>query len=115
MTFKTKLDTDVANKFLNTDEFAELITYTPYGGVEKSIKAIVTRKRLDPDSQDQGRLLSNQVEICIANDSAYGVTTINKGQDKISLPAVIGGSNSDWLIIDIVDHDSAMWRLLAQK
>lgn len=115
MTFKTKLDDDVKNKFLNTDEFAESVTYTPYGGVAKSIKAIVTRNRLNPDSQNQGHILTNQVEIQIANDSTYGVTAINKGQDKVSLPALIGGSNSDWLIIDIVEHDSAMWKLLARK
>ncbi len=115
MTFKTKLDDDVNNKFLNTDEFAETISYTPYGGAAKPIKAIVTRNRLNPDSQNQGHVLINQVEIQIANDATNGVASVNKGQDTVSLPAIIGDSASTWRIVDILDHDSAMWRLLARK
>ncbi|MEI8350091.1 MAG: hypothetical protein WCI77_08045 [Candidatus Omnitrophota bacterium] len=114
-TFKEILDNDVKNVFLNTNEFAESITFTPYGGTAKSIKAIVQRSRLDPASEDTGRSLLNQAEIFIANDSVEGVTSINKGQDKVSLPATIGGSSSNWLVVDIIDHDSAIWHLLIQK
>jgi len=115
MAFKDQMAADAANIFLNTDEFAESISYTPYGGAAKTIKAIVTRNRISPDSQEQGRVLINQVEIQIANDVTNGIATVTKGQDTVSLPAFLGGSASTWRIVDILDHDSAMWRLLARK
>ena len=41
MAFKDNLAQDVAETFLNSDEFAEEITYTPKGGAAKVIKALV--------------------------------------------------------------------------
>lgn len=115
MSFKDLMKRDAMDTIENSDEFAEAIVYTPYGGAAKTISAIVIRNRIEPNSQDQNRSLVNQVIIEIANDLTSGITTINKGQDKVSLPALIGSSNSDWLIVDIVAQDDAMWRLLARK
>lgn len=115
MTFKSQLDDDAVNVFLNSDEFAESITYTPSGGSPKTIKAVVSRERVDPDSQARGNVLINQAEIHIAKDSTYGVASVSKGADKVSFPAIIGGSNSTWLVIDIIKHDDGMFHLLVQK
>jgi len=113
--FKTKLDEDVSDCFLNTDEFAETITYTPSGGTGKSIKAVVKRERLNTSNEDTGRVLLNQAEIFVANDSIAGVSSVSKGADKVSFPALSGGSNATWLVVDIIEHDDAMWHLLVQK
>ena len=83
MSFKDNLKRDALNSFLNVDEFAEAISYTPKGGTQKTIKAIVNRKRLNPASEDTGRILQNTIEIFITNDLTYGLASINKGGDPI--------------------------------
>ena len=115
MSFKDNLKRDALNSFLNTNEFAEAISYTPKGGTQKTIKAIVNRKRLNPASEDTGRILQNTIEIFIANDSVNGVTAINKGGDKVTLPEVIGGADVNYVVVDILGEDDGIWHLLLQK
>lgn len=115
MAFKSDLAQDAAKTFLNSDEFAEDITYTPKGGVAKVIKAVVNRKRIDPASEDAGRILINQCEIFIANDAVSGIASINKGGDLVSLAEVIGGTQIDWIVADILSQDEGVWQLLLQK
>lgn len=115
MTFKTQLAQDAINCILNTNEFAESITYTPKNGSPKSIKALVVRNRLDTTGQDQGRTLHNQAEIYIVNDATNGVTSIDKGDDTVSLPEIIGGSAISWVVIEILGMDEGLWHLLIEK
>lgn len=115
MAFKSDLAQDAAKTFLNSDEFAEDITYIPKGGVAKVVKAVVNRKRIDPASEDAGRILINQCEIFIANDAVSGIASINKGGDLVSLAEVIGGSQIDWVVADILAQDEGVWQLLLQK
>jgi len=115
MTFKTQLATDAALIFLSGDEFAEVISYVQKGVAAKSIKAIVERKRISPASEDSGRTLIDQVEIIIANDATYGVASINKGGDTVSLPERIGGTSITWSVADILNQDSGTWHLLLTK
>lgn len=42
MTLKTTIASDVADVFLDTDEFAVSVTYTPTGGAGSAINAIVS-------------------------------------------------------------------------
>lgn len=115
MTFKSQVTQDAAKTFLNSDEFAEEITYTPKGGVAKVIKAVVNRKRIDPASEDAGRILLNQCEIFIANNETAGIMSINKGGDLVSLAEVIGGPLIGWVVADILAQDEGAWQLLLQK
>jgi len=115
MAFKSDLAQDAAKTFLNSDEFAEDVTYTPKGGVAKVIKAVVNRKRIDPASEDAGRILINQCEIFIANDAVSGIASINKGGDLVSLAEVIGGHLVNWVVADILVQDEGAWQLLLQK
>ena len=115
MSFKDNLKRDALNSFLNVDEFAEAISYTPKGGTQKTIKAIVNRKRLNPASEDTGRILQNTIEIFITNDLTYGLASINKGGDKVTLPEVIGGSDVNYVVVDILGEDDGIWHLLLQK
>ena len=113
MTFKDNLSTDAYTTFLNTSEHAEVITYTPNGGSPASIKAIVIRQRVEPASEDHGRGLKNEVEIMIANDATYGVTSVDKGNDTVALKKVIGDtSDTIYFLADILSHDDGMWHLL---
>jgi len=115
MTLKAQIINDSVSCFLNNDEFAEMITYTPKGGVGKSIRAQVFRRGIVPASEDTGRVLQGQVEIYIANDATYGVTSINKGGDTVSLPERTGGVSVTYSVADILQQDEGLWHLLLQK
>jgi hypothetical protein len=113
--FQTQMALDALSVFFNSTEFGEIISYTPYGGTAKSIKAIVDRQRLRPDPEVGGRILSNQIEILIVNDATNGVAAINKGRDIVLVPEFIGGANVSWVVVDIIKHDEAIWHLLMEK
>lgn len=115
MTFKSKVQTDSFHVFLNTNEFAETIQYTPYGQSAKSIKALITRGRVDAEGQAQNRYPHNRCEIHISIDDTYGVASVDKGRDKASFPERLGGTSVDWAIIDIVGKDDGMWHLVCQR
>jgi hypothetical protein len=115
MSFKDNLKRDTLNCFLKPDEFAEAIQYTPKNGSPKTIKAVINRKRLNPGGEESGRTLQNQIEIFIANDSTYGVASINKGGDEVLFPEVIGGIDVNFVVVDILGEDQGMWHFLVQK
>jgi hypothetical protein len=115
MSLKTQLKYDAMNCILNTDEFAEDITYCPHGGTNKSIKALVERQRITPAGEDGGRTLVNNLEITIANDSTYGVTSINKGFDKVIIAKSVGGDNVTCVVADVLGQDEGMWHLLVRE
>lgn len=111
MSLKGRFSADVIDCFLNTAEFAEVITYTPQGQAAKDINAIVVRGRLEPGSEDQGRGLQNQVEIYIANDAVEGVTSVDKKDDRITLDDV-EGTIREARIIEVLHKDAGAWHLL---
>ncbi|MDD5450195.1 MAG: hypothetical protein PHO42_06360, partial [Candidatus Omnitrophica bacterium] len=110
-----ELSKDIINTFLNTDEFAEDISYVTDTGVSRVIKAIVNRQRIKPSPENSGRILLNQVEIIIANDPENGLASINKGRDTFIFPALLGQTQVEWVVIDIIDHDQGAWHLLLEK
>lgn len=114
MSFKNQLSSDAVNVFLNNDESAEEITYIPKSGSSKPMKAIATRHGTSP-GRETDRILQNQMEIEIANDEVYGVTSVNQGGDKVSIPEHVGGSAVEWSVADILASDDGMWHLLLQK
>ncbi|MBI5872987.1 MAG: hypothetical protein HZB36_02455 [Candidatus Omnitrophica bacterium] len=115
MSFKDQMKEDFKNRFLNTNEFAEVISYTPKDDVARSIKAVVTRNRLDPAEETPGRTLNTEAEISIANDATVGVASVNRGGDTVSFPDRLGGSNVSWVVADILDQDESSWRLLVTR
>jgi len=114
MSFKDNLASDVDKVFLNKDEFAEEVIYTPKGGSPKTIRAIIVRSRLDSGGEDAGRILRKQCEVYIANDATNGVASIDKGDDKIQFPEIPGGSNATWIVLDIL-RTGKMWHLLVGR
>jgi len=115
MTLKSKMQDDAKVAFLNSDEFAESVVYTPNGGSPKTINAIVVRERLESKGPDQNIALSRGCEILIANDAVAGVTSINKNNDKVSFPVQVGGASVIWTVVEILHHDDAMWHLRVIK
>ena len=116
MTLKSQLSIDAAKVFLNTDEFAEEITYTPKNGSPKTIKALVVRNRIDAADQGVGRIASRQAEVYIANDAINGVTSVDKGDDEVSFPETAGGTPITWVVIDLLGMDHlGLFHLLVEK
>lgn len=116
MTLKSDMVSDAQKAFLNDNEFAETIQYTPFGGSPKSIKADVKRSPLDSGVQDSGHLIARQAEVRIINHATDGVTSVNKGNDLVSMPVYRGGgTNVDWRVIDVTHQDEGMWYLLVQR
>ncbi len=115
MTFRDQLKSDGLNTFLNTGEFAESIKYTPYGGAQKTISAIVDRQRNDTAPETAGRDMIHQMEIWMSNDPTHGISTINRGGDKVILPGVMGGADQTYVVVDILGSDDGMWHLLIER
>src|SRR3989338_1491513 len=115
MTFKTQHSEDGKNLFLNTDEFAESITYTPNGGSPKAVKALVVRERLQADGPDQGRVLNRQAEVYVANDATEGVISVDKGNDTVSFPVFVEGSAVSWRVVEVLGKDEGMWHLAVMR
>lgn len=112
MTLKNQMGVDARMKILDTDEMAELITYTPFGGTPKTIKAVVIREPLKTRSMDDNRTLDRECQIHIANDASAGVTAVNTRFDKVSLPVNEGEVNVNWLVSAVVSKDEGMWHLV---
>lgn len=112
MTLKSQMDDDMINTFLNSNEHAEAISYTPYGGVAKSINAIVLRRRLDGIGPDRGMTMAKTCEIYIANNATSGVASVDKGRDKVSFAALVGGTARTWTVLEVMDSDDGAWHLL---
>jgi len=111
MTFKSMQLEDAKNALLNTNEFAETIEYAPYGKWPKAIKAVIVRERLDPGSENMGRSLRNEAEVYILNDETDGISSIDKKNDRITLPD-IEGNEKEARIKEVLHKDEATWRLL---
>ena len=111
MSFKDQLPQDAVNTFLNEDEFAEEITYTPSGGAPKVIKAVIVREGLEPSSENVSRSLRNQAEIYIANDETNGIAAVNKTEDRITLKDS-EGFDREARINDVISRDEGMWFIL---
>ncbi len=109
MSFEDVRAADAVNVFANPDEFGEELTYTPHGGSPTTVRAVVTRhpERADPSR----RYKADEMEISIPNDADDGVTAVTRGQDLVAVAPIIGGAVQTCRVIDILYHDSAMWRL----
>ena len=76
MSFKTRAIADAKTTFLNLNEVAEVITYTPIAtGVAKSIKAIVEDNPEMSGLWDDGTGSKATLNIHITNDATFGVAS----------------------------------------
>ena len=71
MTLSANIVTDLAT-FYAVDEFAASVVYSPTGGTEKTVSAIVSS---DPDNEYRGSDAYGQVKkVRIRSDAIFGVT-----------------------------------------
>jgi len=115
MSFKEQLVNDAVNTFLNNNEFAEEIKYTPKDNMQRTIKAIVDRKVYEPADETQSRLILGQAIIHIANHATLGIDIVCINHDVATFPERIGEDAIDWRVIEIIEKDEGMWELKVQK
>ena len=91
--FRDQLDADMEDVFLNVDEFAEMITWTPKGGEAATITALVRRSRLSTRPTDGSVALSWPVTITVRR---LDVEPFNRNGDTVSVSEVYGGTPVTW-------------------
>ncbi len=104
MTFKTQQAADISNVFLNSDEFAETVTYHPDGGANKDILAVVGEPLTDTEeTEGGGRTLTRRVEVRISADATAGIDAPTY-KDEITIRSL------KWSVRGFTDEDG-MWML----
>lgn len=113
MTLKDDIQTDGLDVFLNTDEFAETITYTFRAGGSRSIKAIIDRS--PPAVYDAaGEVVMPEYIITIHHDPVTGVEAdeINTGGDTVTLTETLGKSmTNNKTVMVLLNQDFGMVEL----
>lgn len=115
MSFKDVMKDDVKNVLLNTDEFAEEITYVTKAGVELTINAVVERGRLEDAGAGGAQTFGREIEILVLNDSDDGITAIDVTGDYVMVSTHVGEDAVRHKVIEILDHDESSWSLRCAK
>jgi len=79
MTLKTRIAADVLNTFLNSDEFADDGTYTPYGGEAQSITGVFTEELSETRDGPDGPYDVRTGRLFISTDATSGIASPAKG------------------------------------
>ena len=99
-----------AESFVDDDVFGESVTYTPVGGVAKTINANVIRAEpFDRNGVPGAR--RDGLTVFIRNHATLGVTSIDTGGDTIAVAPRYGGAAKTYQVKGPVQQDAGMWRL----
>lgn len=118
MSLAERIITDAGSMFLNSDHFAETVTYYPHRfgtpATPREIKAVVVRNQVttfNPDEQ-----ISPEFEVRVANNSTTGIssTELNTGGDKLKFAARVGETESKRSIQYLAEHDTGMLVLICR-
>jgi len=94
VSFAADMVTD-ALSMCNPDEHGELLDYTPAGGAEKSIRALVNRSPVGPDFQlfDVG---IKRYSVIVPRDATLGLTSVNAaGNDTVKIKEYKGTGSAE--------------------
>ena len=118
MTLAARIVSDVGTVFLNSDHFAESVTYYPHrfgtAATPRVIKAVVTRNQVatfNPDEQ-----IVPEFEVRVANDATTGISSdeLNTGGDQIKLAVRVGETATKRSIQFLTEHDDGMLVLICR-
>jgi len=120
MSLADRIASDAANVFLNSDHFAETVTYYPHrfhtAAVRepRSIKAVVIRNQVSVFNPDE--TIMTEFEVRVANNATTGISSaeLDSGGDKIELAAKIGETASKRSIQYMTEHDEGMLVLICR-
>jgi hypothetical protein len=120
MSLAERIVTDAASVFLNSDHFAETVTYHPHrfhtAAVRepRSIKAVVTRNQVSVFNPDEQIL--TEFEVRVANDVTTGITSaeLDTGGDMIELAPRVGETPVKKSVQYLTEHDEGMLVLICR-
>lgn len=119
MSLADRIVSDAGNVFLNSDHFAETVTYYPHrfppsAGTSRSIKAVVVRNQVSTFNPDEQ--IVPEFEVRVANNSTTGISSseLNTGGDQIGLSVRIGETATRRSVQTLVEHDEGMLVLLCR-
>lgn len=121
MSLRSEIVADADRVFLQSDDFAETVTYHPYRyatdsvRVEREIKAVVTRNQVSAFTPD-GEVILPELEIRVANDATTGISRdeIDTGGDQIEVAVKVGGTAERRSIQYITESDEGMLVLICR-
>lgn len=118
MTLAARIVSDAGSVFLNSEHFAEPVTYYPHrfgtAGTPRSILAVVVRNQVatfNPDEQ-----IVPEFEVRVANDSTTGISSseLNTGGDQIKFAGRVGETEQKRSVQYLVEHDTGMLVLICR-
>jgi hypothetical protein len=120
MSLAERIVTDAANVFLNSDHFAETVTYYPHrfhtAAVRqpREIKAVVIRNQVSVFNPDE--TIMTEFEVRVANDATTGIssTELDTGGDRIELAARVGETPTQRTIQYLTEQDEGMLVLICR-
>lgn len=107
---------DATAVFLNTDEFAEAVTYYPHihpgqaTRASRSISAVVEREQIQAVGQDGNATVLPLWMVHVANDSTNGIASdeLDTGGDQIGFPPRDGETAERRTITRLITQDHGM-------
>lgn len=75
MTLREQITTDVSAVFLNTDDFAETVTYTPKSGDARQVSAVVDESERYEEGVRGGKRKVTVLEVLVSRDETTGIAT----------------------------------------
>lgn len=118
MTLAARIITDATGVFLNSDHFAETVTYYAHrfgtAATPRSIKAVVIRNQVSAFNPDEQ--IVPEFEVRVANNATTGIssTEINTGGDFIKLATRIGETPQKRAIQLVTEQDEGMLVLICR-
>lgn len=114
MTLRSMIESDADDVFLNTDDFAETVTYYPRtstatANASRSISAVVFRNAVEQVSENGSAVLPVW-QVHVANSSTTGIssTELDTGGDQIAFPPRDGETAKRKSVIYLVSQDHGM-------
>lgn len=119
MTLADRIVSDAENVFLNSDHFAETVTYYPHryrNAIRdpRQIKAVVIRNQVSSFNADEQ--IITEFEVRVANNSTTGISSseLDTGGDQIEFPARVGETPTKRSIQYLTEHDEGMLVLICR-
>ena len=112
MSLRDTINQDAYNVFMNTDDFAEVVTYHPGNGSSRSIKAVVQRDPITGYTEN-GTAVIPRCVVFVPNNSTLGISgdELDEGQDQIEMAIRDGEPPIRRTITVLLSHDHAMLEL----
>jgi hypothetical protein len=119
MSLADRIASDAGSVFLNSDHFAETVTYYPhrYRNATRSpreIKAVVVRNQVATYNPEETIMV--EFEVRVANSATTGISSseLDTGGDQIELAARVGETPTKRSVQYLTEHDSGMLVLICR-